>query len=319
MSLFKQPSEFETRKTLRILIYGEPGIGKSTLALSAPDAAVIDFDDGICRVHTMHRFRSPEEPRDYKIYSWENIDPILGGICINHYESIVIDTVGKMLNLMDKNIIDTDSRMGMRDGSLTAKGYGKRKKMFIDFIDSISKNGKNLIFVAHEREEKQGEIIKKRPEIGGSSAGDLIKEMDLVGYVQAIGKDRTLTFDPNECYYAKNTCYLPELIKLPVLVDKEGNAIGENNTLALIIQKYQEKQEKDKKIFDSYYFLIEEIKKQIEHINNADDANTYISIMQEMDNNKQHIFNSKMVARNLYSERVKKLGLKYNSETKQYE
>ena len=44
--------------------------------------------------------------------------------------------------------------------------------------------GKSVIFVAHEREEKNGEEKQIRPEIGGSSAGDLIKELDLVGYME---------------------------------------------------------------------------------------------------------------------------------------
>lgn len=48
--------------------------------------------------------------------------------------------------------------------------------------------GKSVIFVAHEREEKVGDEKQIRPEIGGSSAGDLIKELDLVGYMEAIGK-----------------------------------------------------------------------------------------------------------------------------------
>ena len=66
--------------------------------------------------------------------------------------------------------------------------------------------GKSVIFVAHEREEKNGEDKQIRPEIGGSSAGDLIKELDLVGYMEAIGKDRTISFDPCEKFYGKNTC-----------------------------------------------------------------------------------------------------------------
>lgn len=314
MKYFKQPFELETRKTIRILIYGEAGIGKTTFALSAPNAVLLDFDGGVQRINIRHRVPT------LQVHSWEEVAPALDEIRnASNIQSIVVDTAGKMLDYMDAYIIRNDSRLGKRDGALTMQGFGVRKRMFIDFIKQVSLMGKNVVFVAHEREEKQGEVVKKRPEIGGSSAGDLIKEMDLAGYMQAIGKDRTITFDPNECYYAKNTCSLPERLKLPVLVDANGNATGENNALAMIILKYQKKQEEDNKEIGKYNDLIENIKKQIDNINNADDANAYISIMQEMDNNKQHIFDSKMVARNLYSERVKKLGLKYNSETKQYE
>lgn len=36
MSLFKQPSELEVSTTIKALIYGQPGLGKSTLGLSTP-------------------------------------------------------------------------------------------------------------------------------------------------------------------------------------------------------------------------------------------------------------------------------------------
>ena len=314
MSLFKQPFEIEPRKTLRILIYGEPGIGKSTLALSTQNAVLLDFDGGVQRINKSHRAPT------LRVHSWEDVAPALNEIRNTpSIQCIVVDTAGKMLDYMDAYIIRNDSRLGKRDGALTMQGFGVRKRMFIDFLQQVSLMGKNVVFVAHVREEKQGEVVKKRPEIGGSSAGDLIMEMDLVGFMLAVGKDRVITFDPNECYYAKNTCCLPDKIKIPILVDKYGNIIRENNILTTIIDKYMQKQEEDNKEIGKYNDLIDSIKTQIENINNADDANAYISIMQEMDNNKQHIFNSKMVARNLYSERVKKLGLKYNSETKQYE
>ena len=42
-------------QTFSAIIYGSPGVGKSTLALSAPDPVLIDFDRGISRVRAQHR------------------------------------------------------------------------------------------------------------------------------------------------------------------------------------------------------------------------------------------------------------------------
>ena len=36
MSLFKKASELEEKKAISVLIYGQPGAGKSTLGVSAP-------------------------------------------------------------------------------------------------------------------------------------------------------------------------------------------------------------------------------------------------------------------------------------------
>ena len=51
MSLFKQPSELEVSTTIKALIYGQPGLGKSTLGLSTPSPVLLDFDGGVKRVN----------------------------------------------------------------------------------------------------------------------------------------------------------------------------------------------------------------------------------------------------------------------------
>ena len=48
--------------------------------------------------------------------------------------------------------------------------------------------GKHLVFLKHEKEEKEGDNKIIRPEIEGSFGSDLIKELDLVGYMEAIRK-----------------------------------------------------------------------------------------------------------------------------------
>ena len=153
---------------------------------------------------------------------------------IAEYKTIVIDTAGKMLSFMDKYIMKNNPKMKKADGTLSLQGYGVRKNMFINFVNQVTLMGKSVIFVAHEREEKNGEDKQIRPEIGGSSAGDLIKELDLVGYMEAIGKDRTISFDPCEKFYGKNTCNLPARIKIPVIINAEG--IGHSTGMARRIE-----------------------------------------------------------------------------------
>ena len=308
MGLIKKPNELTVKTTLSALIYGQPGMGKTTLALSAPNPVLFDYDGGIHRVNAAHRVPTVQ------ITNWEETNQVLFSDDIKEFDTIVIDTAGKMLSFMDKFIMQTNPKMRKADGTLSLQGYGVRKNMFINFVSQVSLMGKSVIFVAHEREEKNGEDKQIRPEIGGSSAGDLIKELDLVGYMEAIGKDRTISFDPCEKFYGKNTCNLPARIKLQVIIDEKGTIIGKNDFMSNIIRTYKEYQSKQTELSTEYEQLLDSIRDSIEQITDADSANEVMSGILDM----QHIFDSKLQASQLLDKKCKALGLKFDRNTKKY-
>lgn len=311
MSLFKKPNELEFVTTIKMLVYGQPGIGKSTMALSAPNPVLFDFDGGVQRVNVA--FQCPT----LQVKSWEEalqaLDELKGGEV--DCKTIVIDTAGKMLDFMSDYIMRNDSKMKQRDGSLSLKGYGARKVMFQNFLREVAMMGKNIVFVAHEREEKDGETKIVRPEIGGSSAGDLMKELDLVGYVQAVGPDRTVYWTPQEKFYAKNTCNLPAWQKIPVIVDANGNVTQQNDTLQKVFGYYEANVKKIEETRKRYNELLEEIEQAIACITDAKSANEFAKNIVQA----EIIWDSKVRARDLFKNKVEELKLKWNAKSKTYE
>lgn len=311
MSLFKKPSELEFVTTIKMLVYGQPGIGKSTMALSAPNPVLFDFDGGVQRVNVA--FQCPT----LQVKNWEEalqaLEELKGGEV--SCQTIVIDTVGKMLDFMSDFIMRNDSKMRMRDGSLSLKGYGARKVMFQNFLREVAMMGKHIVFVAHEREEKDGETKIVRPEIGGSSAGDLMKELDIVGYVQAVGADRTVYWTPQEKFYAKNTCNLPAWQKIPVIVDEKGSVTQKNDTLQKVFGYYEANVKKIEETRTRYNELLEEITTAIEQITDAKSANEFAKAIASA----EVIWDSKVRARELFKAKVDELKLKWNAKDKTYE
>ncbi len=307
-SLFKKPSELKVTTTIKALIYGQPGTGKSSLALSAPSPVLLDFDGGVQRVNGA--FQCPT----LQVERWDEVIEAMKED-LSDFQTIVIDTAGKMLDYMSAYIIKNDSKMAMRDGSLSLKGYGVRKTMFINFLKQCSMLGKNLIFVAHEREDKDGETRIVRPEIGGSSAGDLIKELDLVGYMQMIGADRTISWTPTEKFYAKNTCNLPALMKIPCIIDADGNITGQNNFLAKVFDSYHDYLKRQAETGTEYEALMDVIRENVEAIEDADTANQVVESVTKF----KHIWDSKLRAGLLISDKCRNIGLKLNKLTKKYE
>ena len=310
MGLIKKPSELSVKATLSVLIYGQPGIGKTNLGVSAPNAVLFDYDGGVQRINGAHQVATLQPT------SWEDTNAALKEIAeeMPEVQTIVIDTVGKMLDYMSAYIIRNDAKMAMRDGSLSLKGYGVRKQMFVNFIKQLALMGKNVIFIAHEREERRGEETFKRPEIGGSSANDLIKELDLVGYMYAIGKERVITFDPAEYYYAKNTCNLPAAIKLPVVVDETGKA-SQNVAMANIVKSYETAQVKRQSMTAEYVQVLDIIAETMTYATDADSLNDAMAKVFGL----EQIYDSLLKAQKAVAAKGKELGLTYNKIYKKYE
>jgi phage nucleotide-binding protein len=310
MAMIKKPSELAVKGTLSVLIYGQPGIGKTTLGVSAPDAVLFDYDGGVQRINGAHQVPTLQPT------SWEDTNLALQEIAneMPEVKTIVIDTVGKMLDFMSAYIIKTDPKMAMRDGSLSLKGYGVRKTMFINFIKQLAIMGKNVVFIAHEREERRGEETFKRPEIGGSSANDLIKELDLVGYMYAFGKKRVITFDPAEYYYAKNTCNLQPVIELPVVVDEAGKG-SSNVAFASIVKSYKASQEKRQAVTAEYEQLLDLIAETLSFATDVDSMNEVMTKVLSF----EPIYDSVLRAKKAIVAKATELKLTYNPSTKRYE
>lgn len=109
-----KPSEmkFEGKK-LFIIVAGVPGIGKTTLALSAPKPLLIDLDKGVDRVET--RYRTDTDV----VSSYEELRSDLEKADLSPYETIVIDTGGKLLEMLKPVVIARDQKNAQTNGELS--------------------------------------------------------------------------------------------------------------------------------------------------------------------------------------------------------
>jgi phage nucleotide-binding protein len=309
MSLIKKPSELTVKQTLTALIYAQPGSGKSTLACSAPHPVMFDFDNGVGRINGAHQVPTVQ------VSSWEEVTQALDEIKASpEYETIIIDTVGKMMTYMEDYIKRCDPKKKKQDGSLNLQGFGARKQMFIQFIKDVTITGRNIIFVAHEIEVKKGDETIIRPEVGGSSANDLIKELDLVGYMEMYGEKRMISFSPRDRFYAKNSCNLKPLYEIPNLLDENGNIIAENTFMTDIVKLYHQQLERNKEQTAEYEELVAVIKGNVAEIQNAADANNFVEWVKGL----KHVYNSKVVAQNEIKRKAQELKLSLNKSTKKY-
>jgi len=308
MGLLKKPSELTSVSSFKVLVYGQPGTGKSTVALSAPNPVLLDFDGGAHRINAAHQVDT------LQVNSWDDVLTVLRDGELNAYDSIVIDTAGKMLDYMSAYIVRTDPKMGMRDGSLSLKGYGSRKTMFVKFLSQVQSMGKNLIFVAHEKEDKDGDKRFIRPEIGGSSSADLIKELDLVGYMRKNGYQREICWTGTDQFYGKNACNLQPIMVVPTIIDNNGIPNGENNCLSSVFDSYTNYLKVQSDIRAKYDALMTRCNAAIDKIDSLEAANTLWEQFQKV----SPIFNSKIAMKMALDNKCSAMGFKFNPTSNVY-
>lgn len=211
--MIRNPSDIqEGAKRIRILIAGYPGIGKSTLALSAPNPLHVDVDFGIDRIEP--RYRKPYiQPKTY-----DEILEDLTPMNVQGFDTIVFDTGGKLISLISRWAIKKDPKNGKRDGSLSLPGYGVVGREFVRLMDHcFYELDKNIVIVFHALEDKDGDNTRLRIKVEGQTKNNVWEPMDLGGFVEMFGNDRTIGFSNCERYFAKGTRGIKGVIKIPEL------------------------------------------------------------------------------------------------------
>lgn len=311
MSLIKKSNEISIGQNLKMMIYGQAGMGKSTLALSAPKPLLLDFDNGVKRVNNAHL---DDNVGIVQVGTWQDVLNLLSNEreAMAAYDTIVVDTIGKMMDFI------IAYRCGSRSPRI--QDWGMINNDFKVFTQLLSELKKNIIFVAHRDARKDGEQTVFVPSLREKNYNSIVTELDLLGYLEMRVENgvvrRTLTFNPTDRNDGKNTCNLPGVMVVPTIIDANGNATAPNDFIQTsILSKYKDMiADKEAKVKE-YNAALDEIKIGVEQITDADSANYFVAHI----NDYSHIGSSVILhARKLFSAKVKALKLVYDEENKTY-
>jgi len=215
MAIRKPEERDYSGENIVMIITGMPGTGKSTLALSAPDAVMIDVDNGMKRVSPAHR----KDSTDAKTY-----EELLADVRAmeGRYKTVILDTGGALIEMLKDWAARTEKDATRKNGGFSQQGYGFVKTEFLRLSAELRRKF-NVIFVFHEVKEKQDEGIFYDIVCEGSAKTMVWQPADLGAHLHIINGERWLGFTPTASYNAKAAYGIKGLIKVPELAPGDPN------------------------------------------------------------------------------------------------
>jgi len=298
----KKTSKYElaTGHVPDIILFGQPGIGKTTLACTMANPVLFDFDRGSHRA-VPGIIPDPYQPSNYQefrdwLWSREAEKELKKGT------TAVIDTVGTLLeDFIGPWLIQQNPKNGY-GGQLALKGWGALKAEFTAVRARFKELGCSLVAIAHEREEGDGDARQYRIAVSGGSADILYRSFDQIGFIYMEGTRRTLDFNPSSLHVGKNPAALPKL-EIPATASLEG-WLQEK-----VVGAFQERQESALKMAEQ---IREQVKEYMEGIELCNDAASFMAMMDTIQGEENQTV--KAQAGNLFRKAMKEQGFTYDKE-----
>ena len=208
-----------------VLIFAGAGLRKTTLGQTADKPLTLDFDIGIHRCsyrkqalqftswadhiaaggNDGHYFVTVKDPK-----SGNEVKRIID------YNTLVVDTGGRALDLMIPGIIRESPKNGNPAGGLSPQGWGILGVRFTTWIKQIRAWGKGFVMLCHEEEDKNaaGNSFFKPDLPGKMSWKEVHKNFDMIGRIWKEGNKHYLNFSPTEFSVGKNAAGF-DVIELP--------------------------------------------------------------------------------------------------------
>ena len=206
--IIKEDEELQVDNIIAV-IYGEPGIGKTSLTFTSDKPILFDYDDGLKR--------AVGRKTAIQFESWEDSIDFIKSDDFNEMKlkTLIFDTAGTMLdNYIAKYAIKQDFKNARGGGEISLQGYGAIKNIFNQFVSDMKTMKIDVIFIAHEKTKDDGDGKRKIPKMTGGSFDILIASSDMVGYINSSNNKRTINFNPTDTHIGKNTAQFP-IIDIP--------------------------------------------------------------------------------------------------------
>lgn len=292
MAIVKKNEAMPKRPTVTVL-YGQPGCGKTSLCNTAKNPLLIDCDRGADRA--INRQDS------LVCNSWTDI--VKEKESFKDYDTIIIDTAKACLDdfLMTyvKEKDDTCKKNQL-------KAYGAIGQEFKEIVSYIRSLDKDVIIIAHAKEDKDGDVTKFAPDVTGGSKELILRIADQVGFVSVVNQKRTIRFEPDERIIGKNVAKLP----MQVIPDESDPAFA--NAMERIIDAVKTAIQKRSNEQAEALELLKKVDDAIVAIQKTEDADKVLTLIKNLPKVHHKTSQAKLL------DKCNEMGFKYDKGAKKF-
>lgn len=302
----KKPAELDfSGKKFMAIISGAPGLGKTTLALSAPKPFLFDTDNGVARVRAEHRCPTST------VSTYEELLEDMGSEEYKEAQTVVIDTGGTLVQLMKPWAKKQDSRSAKNGMAM----FGVIKQEFDRLCYQIRNiDQKHLVVVFHTTEQVKGDSVQTRLSCEGGTKDIVWTPADFGGYMHISGGIRQIGFTPTDEYFAKGCFGISGVQQIPDLRPGQPNTF-----LADLFRDAQQRISEDGKIYEQER---ERYRSAMEHgmaaISAVEDPESAAAARAEL-SGMEHAMTSKVELMAAFKAKLAERRLKWNKGAGVYE
>lgn len=242
-----------------IVLYGTPGTGKTSLANTAKNPILIDTDRG--------SDRASNRVDTLMASKWMDIESEKEAI--KTYDTVVVDTAK---SLLDDYLADYVVSQNYKLKTNGLKRFGEMAEKFKEFVNFLRQNQSDIIFVCHDKETTEGDIIKHSPECTGQSKDLLLRIADQVGYITMVNGQRTIVFDPTDTTVGKNVGQIAPM-SIP-----NTSSVEFQDCMARIIDKVKKSLVNKSEAQKEAQAALEDARTKVSAVETEDDANNLIAV-----------------------------------------
>lgn len=292
MAIIKKTDVFPKRPVI-IVIYGTPGVGKTSLFNTSKNPILLDCDRGADR--------SINRQDTIVANSWKEV--LQDEVEIKNYSTLGIDTAKATLDdFLMTHVIEQDYKLKTNK----LKAYGAIGDEFKLFVNRRRNEGVDIVVIAHAKEDKDGDIIKLSPDVTGQSKDLLLRIADQVGFLTMVNNKRTLTFEPTDKTVGKNVAKLPTM-EVPDETDPSFPTF-----MAEIIEKVKDSIQRQTEEQKEALNKIRELSEAIALMEEAEQANAISEDILTLTKMQQAGIKAQFMTR------IKEVGIKYDKEQKKF-